>query len=72
MPTITELAEARSRAAKHMNSLGATNAAGRTSEEQVAASARYRMATDAYLKASRDYDAAISNLSADELLKLSR
>jgi len=37
---------------------------------KAASSARYRLAMDALMKATQDYDAAISSMSADELMAL--
>lgn len=70
MNKIKELAETRARAAQYVQGLGAMNAYGRTPEEEIAASARYRLAQDAWMKAETDYREAIAGLSADELMSL--
>jgi hypothetical protein len=70
MATILELAEARAKAAQYVEGLRVMNVAGLTPEEQVASSARYRLAHDALMRAERDYGEAISALSTEELMAL--
>lgn len=70
MTDIVELARNRAAAAEVVRALGQVNAYGRTPEEQVAASARYRLAADALMKANQEYEDGIASMSADDLRKL--
>lgn len=67
---IRELAERRAAAQLHFNALGMANSPTDV-EGQLMASARYRLAWDAYQAAERDYNAAINKLSTDQLIALS-
>jgi hypothetical protein len=67
---ILDLAQARAKARTRLQALGMMNAAGRSLEEEVAASAQYQLAADAAAKADRDYQDAIRSLSAAELNEL--
>ena len=58
MPDIVELATKRANAQALVTALGASNVYGLTPAEQAASSARYRLAMDALMKATQDYDAA--------------
>lgn len=70
--TLLELAERRAKALEYVRALGMQNAYGRTPEEQIRASAQYRIATDAAAQADADYRAAIAGLSAEELAEAAR
>lgn len=61
-----------SEAEGHVVNLGATNSYGLTAEERVASSARYRLALEALELARRDYREAISSMTQDELMELTR
>lgn len=70
MSRIKELAETRAKAAQYVQNLGMMNTYGRTPDEEIAASAQYRLAQDAWMKAEADYRDAIAGLSAEELMSL--
>ena len=67
---IVKLAAESAKAAEYYRLLGVQDTYGQSPEERAAASARYRMAQDAWTKAERAYQDAIAGLSADELSKL--
>ena len=70
MSDIMELARRRAETRAYYEGLGRMNVAGLTIEEQIASAARYRLASDAYLAADREYRAAIDGLSAEKLAEL--
>lgn len=67
---IVRLAAESAKAAEYYQRLQMQNTYGQTPEERAAASARYRIAQDAWMTAERAYRDAIAGLSADELSKL--
>jgi hypothetical protein len=69
---IIHLAEKRAACEQTMRVLGMQNSYGLTASEQVAASARYRIARDAYLVAEKTYADAVNGMSSDELSEVLR
>ena len=69
---ILQLAEKRASCEYTMRLLGMQNAYVQTASEAVAASARYRLAHDAYLVAEKAYADAVNGLSSDELSEILR
>ena len=67
---IRKLAEKRAAASQYVQALGMMNAYGRTPEEQIKASAQYRLASNAAAAADREYQDAMGVLTPDELNEL--